>query len=317
MLSVGVIGYKNHAKRMINVVNTTDYAKVDVIYYPSKLSNVDCSTVDKYKLLKCDAVMIVSPNHTHFEYLKWLSNNYDGYVLCEKPIVTSQDQLEKLSVDPKKYYFNFNQRFGKLRDVVSKSMEDESLGKPLHLSLSVTQGLAYKSSYIGSWRAKATNNMHGIVETKAIHYIDLCNLLFGELEQYSYVPINISGNGESYDTCNISLKYYNGLTADLFFSYAASYTNQMVLIGTNGSVEYNDGAFDVLSPRDSFNSEGMFVKPPSIYEKNDFNSDMYLYSLKESVNYFLLCCKENRSVDKNLYISSISTSKLIFEITES
>jgi predicted dehydrogenase len=319
MLSVGVIGYRNHAARIIKIVNDLTYAQVEVIYYPYKLKNISKLTNIKEDLLSCDAVMILSPNSTHFEYLQWLSSSYLGYVFCEKPVVSNLKELNQLKLNPKRNYFNFNQRYGHIKKTISAGLLDGTLGKPLHLSLSVTQGLAYKSNYVGSWRAVEKHHMHGILETKAIHYIDLCNILFGNLKEYSYKPFKFSGKGETFDSCSISLHYQCGMTADLFFSYSSPYTNQMSFIGTNGTVEYTDSKTDVFSPRDSFDSNNMFIKPPSIYKKcfATENNNFYLSSLIESVNYFLTCINDNLDIDKNHFDTSIFTSKLIFEFMQS
>ncbi len=55
--------------------------------------------------------LFLSPDNTHFEYISKLLDNYDGYIFCEKPVVTKNTELNQLNnIDinkKKKIFFNF------------------------------------------------------------------------------------------------------------------------------------------------------------------------------------------------------------------
>ena len=43
-----------------------------------------------------DAIIISSPNETHFKYLTLILEKFKGYIFCEKPPVTELAELKKL-----------------------------------------------------------------------------------------------------------------------------------------------------------------------------------------------------------------------------
>ena len=72
------------------------------------------------KFLKSfNVVFIVSPNSTHFEYIKLLYKN--SYIFCEKPPVNKISHLKKLRrINSNKIFYNFNFRFSKLAEMLKK-----------------------------------------------------------------------------------------------------------------------------------------------------------------------------------------------------
>jgi len=319
MLNIGVIGYRNHAKRIIDIVNQSNLAQVSKIFHPNKDLNFPCFTKNIDDLNICDAIMILSPNNTHFEYLKFFSNKFSGYIFCEKPPVASLEQLimlEELSLDPGYVFFNFNYRFGRLKMIIEESISNGSLGKPIHMYISITQGLAFKDKYIDSWRAGVGAHQHGITETKAVHWINLANLLFGKIDNYNYSPKRHSGRSNAYDTCYLSLQYRNRVVVTLLMSYAAPYNTDMSVIGTNGLIEYRNNIIRVFSPRDTFDDHGYFSSPPCTkkFDYQTIDKNMYMESLERSVVYFLEHCRDQKTFPETLYNSSLDTNRFLLNL---
>ena len=129
---IGFIGYKGHANRLIKIFDELDRCEILFFYHPKKDIDIDqLSLKEKRKssatkklsdLFKCDGIVICTPNHTHFDYLKTLVKNYEGYIFCEKPPVTKKGELEALikfsNSDKKRIHFNFNLRFSALFDIL-------------------------------------------------------------------------------------------------------------------------------------------------------------------------------------------------------
>ena len=67
-VNIGIIGYRNHSKRIINLLEKRKDANIDYIFHPTK-SLGKSSTNNLSDLYDCDAVFITSPNCTHFEYI--------------------------------------------------------------------------------------------------------------------------------------------------------------------------------------------------------------------------------------------------------
>ena len=109
-------------------------------------------------ILKSDCIFIASPNDTHFDYITELKfqKGYSGKIFCEKPPVADSSELEHLSQYGENLfrdvYFNFNFRKTSLYKEIKCRLND--LGAVLSVDLSLTHGLAYKDSYINSWRSQ-------------------------------------------------------------------------------------------------------------------------------------------------------------------
>ena len=110
VLNLGVIGYRKHAGKLISFLEKNSECKINYIYHPTK-SLDDRFTNSFSNLYDCDAVIIASPNKTHYEYIEKLTKNFKGYIFCEKPPVTSFTELENLEKMPtnwkQKIFFNF------------------------------------------------------------------------------------------------------------------------------------------------------------------------------------------------------------------
>jgi predicted dehydrogenase len=319
LISVGLIGINNHADRIRKIVEQSHGTRIDVVYHPKKKSNHTKSSNNISDLNECDAVFILSPNDTHFDYLKYFSKEFDGYIYCEKPPVSSTKELRQLNLlqlDPHKVFFNFQLRFSNLRLLLEQSIVDGSIGEPINCHISSTQGLAFKKNYANSWRSDKKHHPNGIAETKSIHFLDLLFLLFGSPVDYSYKPTNRTMNGSAYDTCHFTLTFKNGLIATLLMSYAAPLTFEFNFLGTNGILEYNSNSLTLKTPRDSFDKRGFFIEPPEKIKikPNKLDTDFTQDSLEKSINYFLSHVRENKPISKELFDQSLKTNSFILEL---
>jgi predicted dehydrogenase len=315
-LNVGVIGYRNHAERLIEIIDQSNLGVVKTVFHPSERPDKPYITNNFDELLKQDAVVIASPNATHYEYLVRLANDFEGYVLCEKPPVSSIEQLEALTLDPGRFLFNFNYRYSRLTRIISESIEDGRLGVPVHMNAIMCQGLAFKEGYADSWRADAGQHMHGVTETKAIHYVDMARVLFGNIAKYEYSPSRVSGHGTAFDTCHLAIAHDSGVTTSLFMSYAAPLVTQVTVVGTNGVIEFHDNSITISTPRDTFDKRGFFATPPktTLKDYQGERADMYYESLENSVTHFLSHCRTNKPFATSEFHASLETNRFILEL---
>ena len=110
------------------------------------------------------------------------------------------------------------------------------------------------------------------------------------------------------------LEYENGLTGSILNSYAASYIEETLLMGTNGYISIRNDKLSEFYPRDTFNSKGFFIAPP-IKRKINFNlKSNYENSLKNSVDHFLIHVKNNKSFELSEFNSSLSTNMDILNL---
>ena len=315
---LGFIGYRNHAKRLLDIIEYDNDFEVTHIFHPTKKIDDSRCTNNLENLYNCDGVIIASPNMTHFNYLQKLVTNSNCFIFCEKPPVTSLDEinyLENISLKNKKrIFFNFNLRFSTIHKILNKYSNSEELGKIIQINIISSMGLAYKKKYLDSWRADGKNNLHNIIENSSIHWIDLMIFNFGKSNNSNYFPRLISKNGSSFDTNSISLEFDNGLSSSIFTSYATPLIEHIMIIGTTGYIVIENDKLELFSPRDTFDDDGLFMKPKNklVLDFNFRNSIQK--SLENSLNYFLKHVKQSKGFDISQYKNSIISNKLVLSL---
>lgn len=317
---IGIIGYSNHAAKLRVILENRTDCQINHIFHPKKIIDDKRGTNELSDLYNNDVIIIASPNHTHYEYIKKLLSDYNGYIFCEKPPVTSLSDLKELenisNKNKSRIFFNFNFRFSELSNSLKKQLKSEQLGKIIHINIISTQGLAFKKEYLDSWRANGKKNLHNILETVMIHHLDLLNYHLGKSSKMIYMPHLISEHGGSFDTGYLLLKYPNGVTTSVFSSYAAPCINEISIIGTNGFFTIRENQLKIYSPRDTFDSKGFFIKPPAILKKSFNSDDDYHNSLKKSLDFFLINVQEKKDFDLKHFNSSLVTNFLILELRD-
>ena len=102
--SIGIIGIKGHAKKLAMIAASDS---VEIIHYHpedrhdevQKLFGTTAIFTSVFDdLTACDEILIVSPNTTHFEYLRMLFNNtgFVGKIWLEKPPINTVIQAKEL-----------------------------------------------------------------------------------------------------------------------------------------------------------------------------------------------------------------------------
>jgi Predicted dehydrogenases and related proteins len=112
-MKIGVIGDGVHSKRIQKIL-----IKKKLNFYIYKPNKPYYFNKEKFSILKkCNVIFLISPNNTHYNYLKKL---YRGrYIFCEKPPVNNKKDLTKLKkIYSKKIYFNYNFRFSKISKLI-------------------------------------------------------------------------------------------------------------------------------------------------------------------------------------------------------
>lgn len=318
VLNLGIIGYRKHAGKLISFVEERSDSKIKFIFHPTKMMNDERFTNNFSDLLNCDAIIISSPNDTHFEYIEKLLDSFNGYIFCEKPPVTKIDELQKLDSlndkQKKKIFFNFMFRHSKLNNLIKDQMVSKDIGRFIHMDIIMSKGLAFKSEYPGSWRADGEDNLHNILDANTIHYIDLLNFHLGKIKKSVYIPSLISKNGTSFDTSYVILTYENDVTVSIFNSYATPLINEISIIGENGQCVIRKGRLEIYSPRDTFDDEGLFVNPPKIFEEDFVIGNDVEDSLRRSLEFFILKTMNNEEIPIDYFNTSISTNRIILEL---
>lgn len=318
VIKLGIIGYRNHAERLADIINKIRNYKIEYMYHPTKKEiKITNNFLD---LLRSDAIIISSPNSTHCQYIKKLiKNNYSGYIFCEKPPAVNKSQLnylKKLNKNIKsKIFFNFNYRFSKLNKILKESIKSKKIGKINYINIISSHGLAFKKKYPESWRANGKNNLYNILETVSIHYVDLAIFNFGNIEKIYNSSKLVSKNGSSFDSSSLILNHKNGITTTIFNSYATPLINELIIIGTNGYLVIRNDKLRIFSPRNVFDKKGFFISPLGSKEKPFSMNKDYNESLKKSMEFFLSCIKNKKKLPIDAFETSLQTNEIMLKMS--
>ena len=280
-----------------------------IIYKPNKPKYFDISKLNE--LNKCKALFIISPNDTHFYYLKKFFPK--KYIFCEKPPVTNLKDLKKISkMNNGKVYFNFNLRFSKIAKIL-QNKDIYKMGNLLYANLILSHGLALKHAYKENWRSNVKKCPKGIFEIVSIHFIDLINLIFDIKKLGKTNLFNLSKIGTSYDTAHTEMQLKNKAIANIYVTYKSAYTKKNFFLFDNGLIEQNNGQILVKGPAKNLDKKGFFKNPKTIRRFKISDNKDYIESLNESINFFLSHAKNDKKIDKKMFNLSIKTNEFLLK----
>ena len=301
-MNIIIIGYKKHSLRLKMFLNKMGYE--NVINYNYHVDSMD-------NFIDADVFFIASPNETHIDWIRKLMK-YNKHIFCEKPPVTTIDDLKAISEYDGKLYFNFNYRFTRLAKLVRHYLINGELGKLLHISCITSNGIAFKEAFKDDWRFKGEDLLSSIVGNVGIHHVDLVGYLCGEIKRLKMNNFSVVSDGLP-DTSNMNIITDNGIS-NIFLSYAAPFRNETTVIFDNGYIELSDGELCVGSPRDIFDDDGKFITPPPIVvDKFGSYREYFDESFIDSIEFFLAHVKGNVPISITHHNQSINTTKILLD----
>ncbi|SNZ20145.1 Gfo/Idh/MocA family protein [Cohaesibacter gelatinilyticus] len=327
MFSAAVIGYKNHAKRVIDcLVNQLGIQQVTV-YHPNndKVSQLQNQVTEAIRyssnwddVLDCDAIFICSPSGTHVSYIQKILKTSQGggelpYIYCEKPPGVTKTELFWLE-DSKpvlcdRLYFGFNYRFSPLLQQLKKIVQSGELGSPICANFNISHGLAFKPGMGSNWRFCDPSVFSKVSGNLGIHYVDMCLECFGPLEKHTLYERNIAGNTQA-DTAVIQLVFKSGMVCNIMLTYASVFTKDVDVFFSDGIFQAENSEISIYSPRDTFNSRNEFCKPKA-HTVNMHSGGLYQASgLYDSLDHFVQVVQNKATFDLVQYEQSLTVTRV-------
>ena len=298
-LKVCIIGNGLHSKRVQKILKAK-HIKFN-IYKPESKKNYKNESLNN--LNKFNVFFIISPNHSHYHYIKNLYKK--GYVFCEKPPTNNLKELNKLKkINSNKIYYNYNFRFSKISEILQKRKKYK-LGNLIYTNIVSGKGIAFKDDYKKNIRSNKKFSPKGVFEMVSIHWLDLLSFLFNVTNIKKPKLLNLSKNGNSYDNSNVSLEIDNKFTGEIFCSYTSPLINKKIFIFENGIVEQDDNIIRIKGPALNFDKRKLLITPKIIKSFRLNEKKDYLSSLEKSVNYFL------STVSKKNFFSKKNNSRAL------
>ena len=154
------------------------------------------------KKTEADCIVILSPNHLHFEMAEFSAQNRK-IVLCEKPLALKSEEIRTLAKYPNIFTVYQLRYHPAVKQLKSDFKETENY--QIEMEVSVHRDEAYWQSWKGRQESSG-----GILFNLGVHYFDLLLYLFGEAKYIntSYIDDKVGKgliSGDNY-VCNWQIR---------------------------------------------------------------------------------------------------------------
>ena len=185
---------------------------IDNIISSNSSIKVSLNFEDVLKIREIDIIDICLPPHLHFLACK-KSLEAGKHVICEKPLVSSLEELDKLSQISKEtgkiifpvFQYRYGPGFSKLKALINSGLA----GKPLVASLE-THWNRGKEYYSKAWRGTWKGEQGGAILSHSIHIHDLISMIFGPVSNVFAKLTTRVNDIEVEDCAALSIEMDNG-----------------------------------------------------------------------------------------------------------
>ena len=216
-----MIGVQNETNR-IHLVAAADINDVVLDEFcnryniPNRYTNVDCLLEHE----KLDFAIICTPPATHLELcVKAMEAGLN--VLCEKPLVASLAEVDKLQAiereTGKSCAAGFHWRYGSGGQHIKHLIEQSAFGKPL---LGICQTTWYRDSsyYAVPWRGKWETELGGVATSMGIHAMDFFLWLLGDWAEVTAVAKTLDHDIEVETVALATVQFQSGALGSIINS---------------------------------------------------------------------------------------------------
>ena len=317
-MKVGVIGHKNHATKIINILADQKNIKKIKIFLYKKYNKQNLNLKSKKieyvysinDLFDTCSIFISSPTKTHKKYIK-LFLNTKIYIFCEKPGgngIIDLNFLRKIKTNRKgEIYFNYNFLFTKQIEFIKKMIQNKKVyGDLSFIELKLTNGISFKEEFSNNWRFKSKNIFDQIAGNVGSHYINLLIWLFKSVKKKNILKLSVNKKN---DTSLIVLKAGKSVLVNMYFSYSNHLSDKFNLFFSNSILRIKDNKIIILKLKDYFDKNKNFVSPPILLTEKLNQTYEYLSSLEKSIKFFLYKVENNKKFSSKYFNNSLDTLK--------
>jgi len=328
-LKVFVVGYKNHARRVIKHLIKSKLCDEIFVFHPGKgkLKEIEyfgelvLKTNDLEDAMKCSCIFICSPSNTHVYYLKELlglspEHGRQPYIYCEKPVAVTLNEVRWLETNfsslSARLKVGFNYLCSDFMLEASQFIKNQKIGKPVSAFFQASHGLATKNDFSSNWRAQDTNPFSQLVGNLAIHHIHASQHLFGKVKNYLLAE-HSAFDAKNPDSVSLLMHHECGVQSHIFCSYATVFSKRFSIYFTDGLLEHSHEGLVLMAPRDTYNDAGEFISPPKVVlSEQGIERDVSLY---RSITNFLLDVIDEKDFSPVELKSALEASEIVIEIT--
>jgi predicted dehydrogenase len=204
----------SHEKERVEIVAAVDIAPQNLKRFCEEF-NFAPGYTDSLTMLneqKPDLVHICTPPDVHFE-LSVLALRHGAHVLCEKPLVASLDEVDRLQAVEREVGLTcssiFQWRFGSGTRHFKQLIDSRALGRPL-VGLCNTTWYRDHAYYAVPWRGKWDTELGGVSMGHGIHAMDLFLWIMGDWVEVNAVIGTLDRNIEVEDVSLAHVRFASG-----------------------------------------------------------------------------------------------------------
>ena len=306
-MKITLVGYRNHSKRILNILlKKKEIKKIFIYVYKNeinknfiiKTNKIEYCFKKDFCFFESDLIFITSSSHSHYHYLEKYQK-LNKYIFCEKPGVVNSKQynlLKKIIKKNHKIYFNFNENFSIIKKKIVQDIKNKNYGKTIYIDFSYSNGISGKKIMRNNWRFNSNNIFNKISGNLGIHYIFFLISHFGKPIKVLKKTLSIHKNS---DTAFIYMQFKN-FYSTINLSYSSCTRDEITLKQQNNISKMVNGKYYRFNPAKTYNKSGLMITPKKkIVKLNDGND--YDCSLISSINYFLNKCKKKEKFTNKYY----------------
>jgi hypothetical protein len=307
-MNVCVIGYRNHAKNIIDILIGSNQVKKIYVFLKKKKKIGYHSKKIEYiynlKKFKYKIAFILSPSNTHYYYINILLKQ-KCKIFCEKPVCTKLSHLNKIEILPlnikKKIFFNFNLRFSPYFYILKKKIEKKKFFKEIN----------FFHGHSGKKITQKTKDIFSTIRGNlGVHYI---NFILGLTKKNNNIKIfNFKKKNKNNES--ITLLINKDIFCKISLYYTTPTINKCLAIFENYIIEMNNGNIFIAFKNNKRDNLGKLIPSKSTQIYKSKNSNQYINNtLNKSVNYALKIAKSNRHFSLKDFEDSVISTKLILK----
>ena len=247
-INVGIAGIANHGVTIrnaalkcnkINVVSAYDINREELEKF---VSQCGCKSVNDYDEIvndpNIDAVILVTPNHLHFEQVKKAVDK-KKHIFLEKPVTNFVKEAVELVNYAKKggsiLQIGHHMRYRIHYRETKKAIEEGRIGKPVSFYCNFSHDGGFNPN-IPKWKMdKKTCPLLPMMQV-GIHFIDSIQYFIDEIEAVSCIAVSHSMPNDIIDSTVSSIKLKNNVIGVLNSHYIIPAIFEYKIFGTKGTI---------------------------------------------------------------------------------
>lgn len=242
----------------------------------SKNYNIKYGSTDYEDIIDhIDAVLIATPNNTHYDLVNRMLDN-SIHVLCEKPLAFSKDEVtslySKADQNSLTLSIGFQRRFSPNIEIIKGLIKD--YGEPTFIEMTLSADLNKWPSKSAFRLSKSFSGGGCLIDT-GIHLIDLSVFLLGVEYLLTYSELKYFLNMEVEDYAFLELLYNGKSKVRICSSYKFGLSNQLIVKWNNAWAKTSiSGGHVTFFDNNSLLCKNLGVIHLNVEEKNVFSTQL-------------------------------------------